>query len=325
MVIPSISAVSRVRSASRQMVRELGLMNKTLFGDALSISAIHALIEIDTLQPLTAQDLTERLILEKSTVSRLIKSLVSHGDVTQSASALDRRQMFLSLTEQGSNTVQRIHSAAEGRVRRALQRTSKATQDEITAGLQAYAEALYADRLSLPMPNLHNSMTVISGYKPGLLGTVVSLHTKFYGNAHGFGAVFETKVAGGLADFVPRLENLTNQIWHAAIDDRIIGSISVDGQDLASYSNEPIGHIRWFIVDDDFQGIGVGSALMKAAMAFCEKAAFREIHLWTFEGLEAARVLYERDGFVVTEEKEGTTWGKPVMEQKFVRKLSPPQ
>jgi hypothetical protein len=53
-------------------------------------------------------------------------------------------------------------------------------------------------------------------------------------------------------------------------------------------------------------------------MDFCRQAGHRCVYLWTFEGLDAARHLYESQGFCLAEEKEDRTWGKPIKEQKFV-------
>jgi GNAT superfamily N-acetyltransferase len=61
---------------------------------------------------------------------------------------------------------------------------------------------------------------------------------------------------------------------------------------------------------------------MQAAMDFCREGGFDEVHLWTFSGLDAARVLYERHGFELVEECQGDQWGRVVTEQKFVCRLN---
>ena len=75
----SSSMVSEVRVASRDLVRQLGLMNQTVAGTDLSVSAVHAIIEINQTDRLSSKDLSEKLLLEKSTVSRLVKSLIKRG------------------------------------------------------------------------------------------------------------------------------------------------------------------------------------------------------------------------------------------------------
>jgi len=43
--------------------------------------------------------------------------------------------------------------------------------------------------------------------------------------------------------------------------------------------------------------------------------------LWTFEGLHAARHLYEKSGFQLVEQYRGTQWGTEVNEQQFLLQL----
>jgi GNAT superfamily N-acetyltransferase len=161
---------------------------------------------------------------------------------------------------------------------------------------------------------------IVAGYQPGLIGRIVEMHARFYARHAGFGVFFESQVAAGLAEFVTRLDESRNRIWAAVDDDRIVGSITIDGQDLA-----PAAHLRWFVVDDSARGLGVGGRLLSAAVGFCDGGGFAETHLWTFAGLDAARRLYEREGFQVAEQRPGEQWGKTVLEQRFVRPAFSPR
>jgi GNAT superfamily N-acetyltransferase len=55
------------------------------------------------------------------------------------------------------------------------------------------------------------------------------------------------------------------------------------------------------------------------ALEFCDQRGYRETHLWTVNGLDAARKLYQDHGFELAEEYYGDQWGSEVLEQKFVR------
>ena len=96
-----------------------------------------------------------------------------------------------------------------------------------------------------------------------------------------------------------------------------MGSIAIDGEDLG----DGIAHLRWFIVSDALRGTGRGRVLLQDALNFCDERGFEETHLWTFEGLDAARRLYEENGFVLAEEYWGDQWGKKMREQRFIRPL----
>jgi GNAT superfamily N-acetyltransferase len=159
------------------------------------------------------------------------------------------------------------------------------------------------------------SIEILAGWRPGLLGRIVALHADHYAPAHGFGAAFECTVARGLADFVPRLGRPGNRLWSAADAGGLLGSIAIDGEDLADGS----AHLRWFIVADRARGTGLGRRLLAQALAFCDAQGFARTQLWTFDGLHAARRLYEANGFVLAEQWPGTQWGPLVQEQRFVR------
>ncbi len=163
--------------------------------------------------------------------------------------------------------------------------------------------------------NHSNGIEVREGYTPSLIGRVVEMHALFYSHLVGFGAVFESKVAAGLADFVLRLERPGNAIWHLDQGGSIVGSVAIDGEDLGT----GIAHLRWFIIDDVVRGGGFGEILLGRALTFCDNHGFERVHLSTFKGLDAARRLYERHGFVLTSECQGDQWGKAVLEQTFDR------
>ena len=52
-------------------------------------------------------------------------------------------------------------------------------------------------------------------------------------------------------------------------------------------------------------------------MAFCQSRRYQHVYLWTFEGLHAARHLYDKAGFRLVHEQRGTQWGHDVTEQRF--------
>lgn len=315
--MPTVSRllVKNIRTASRDLVRELGFMKQGLAGTDLSPSAVHAIIEIGTKEGLSAKDLAATLLLEKSTVSRMVRSLVDRGDVREARAPGDARRKHLALTGQGHATLVSVTQFAEHQVVAALASLDDRSKRTVLTGLRDYAAALKASRTSSEIVRPGRQPTIKQGYRPGIIGRIVEMHASYYSKHAGFGAAFETRVAGGLADFAARLAAPVNAIWHVQQDREIVGSIAIDGEDLASGQ----AHLRWFIIDEELHGTGIGKKLIRRAIEFCDAKEFRETHLWTFKGLDAARKLYENHGFSLTQEYSGTQWGTEVMEQKFVR------
>ena len=300
------------------MVRELGFMNRTIAGTDLSASAVHAIVEIGTSGKLSAKDLAERLLLEKSTVSRLVRSLVDRGELSEVRSDEDARRKHLYLTGRGEKTLAVINKFAEHQVAAAITPLGDQSRKGVLRGLETYAGALKASRLSGAVAAQGRSPNIQEGYAPALIARIVEMHANYYSRQMGFGVAFEAKVAGDLAEFMTRLENPKNQIWYVETHGRVAASIAIDGDDLG----DGLAHLRWFIVDDGLRGMGTGKTLMQKAMAFCDAHDFAETHLWTLKGLEAARGLYESNGFVLADEYRGDQWGTELVEQKFVRPRS---
>lgn len=153
-------------------------------------------------------------------------------------------------------------------------------------------------------------------FSPGDLGDVVALHGRHYAEHWGFGAFFEAKVARELAEFAAR--RAPDDLCLIAADgEGLCGSLILDLHDPASQGRG--AHLRWFIVAERARGTGLGGRLMAEATAHVDAREGGSAWLTTFAGLDAARRLYERHGFVLAAEAEGAAWGVTVREQEFRR------
>jgi GNAT superfamily N-acetyltransferase len=159
-------------------------------------------------------------------------------------------------------------------------------------------------------------ITITTGFTPGALGEVVSLHGRYYGQDWGLNDRFEAEIAKGMGDLAILLldpkNHAKNRQWIATKDGRVVGAIAIQ-QD----SPENVARLRRFIVAEEVRGTGLGNRLMAEAMNFCREAGFDQVILWTYLGLDQARHLYEKNGFVLVEEKQKNDWGRPVTYVKF--------
>lgn len=160
-------------------------------------------------------------------------------------------------------------------------------------------------------------LSIHAGYRPGCIGRIAELHGEYYARHAGFGVFFEGKVARELGEFCERLDPARDGLWLAMREDRIEGGIAIDGPKAADGG----AHLRWFIASDAIRGTGGGGRLLATALDFCRACGYRDVHLWTFEGLAAARHLYERYGFRLVHQQPGNQWGREVNEQRFELRL----
>ena len=158
---------------------------------------------------------------------------------------------------------------------------------------------------------------IVRDYVPGVIGRVTELHATYYARRWGFGRFFETKVATEFSAFVQRYDRRGDGLWAAVLGGRVEGAVIIDGR----HADTDGAHLRWFIVSEALRGRGVGRRLIRRAIGFCDRQGYAKTYLWTFEGLDAARHLYEEAGFRLLRQQAGTQWGSEVNEQYFERSL----
>jgi GNAT superfamily N-acetyltransferase len=163
-----------------------------------------------------------------------------------------------------------------------------------------------------------SDIEIVMGYVPGSIGRVAELHGTYYHDHWGFGLFFEAKVATEISAFLGRYDQERDGFWTALLAGRIEGSIAIDGVHAESEG----AHLRWFIMSDALRGQGIGRQLINAAIDFCRNKDYNRIYLWSFEGLDTAKLLYEKLGFRLVEQQRGTQWGIEVNEQRFELRLA---
>lgn len=159
-----------------------------------------------------------------------------------------------------------------------------------------------------------------TGYTPGALGRIIELHETYYSEYWNLDYEFSREVAVELAAFLGRYDDAQDRLWLVLSDPdgvgerEIMGSLVIDG---GHTDDEEGGRLRWVILAPGLHGRGIGRELMDRAMAFCKATGFERVYLWTYEGLEAARHLYEAHGFSLVEEITRQDWGPEITYQKF--------
>lgn len=164
---------------------------------------------------------------------------------------------------------------------------------------------------SLKMNFTYQNISIRTELKPGDLGFVVYRHGKLYAQENGYGIAFEAYVAQGLAEFYHSYDAEKDCVWICETEDKIIGFL------LLMHRKETTAQLRYFYLEPEYRGIGLGNRLMRLFMDFLKEKGYRSAYLWTTNEQSAAAALYRRYGFELTEEKESNEFGKPLIEQRF--------
>ncbi len=155
-----------------------------------------------------------------------------------------------------------------------------------------------------------DQITIRNELKPGDIGYVTYLHGSLYAREYGYSMQFETYVAEGLCEFMKRHNRRMDRVWVCEHEGRMIGFLLV-------MEREDAAQIRYFLIEPEYRGFGLGSKLMSQCMDFIKDRGCRKAFLWTTHELTTAARLYCSAGFRLTEEKESTAFGKLVRERRY--------
>lgn len=139
--------VTVLRQATRMVVRELGLLSEAYFDIGVTLAERHLLIELESCLYPNVGDIAERLLLDKSSASRLIAKAVKKGFVIYSIDENDKRKRYLQITDQGRQTLAAFEPIAQKQVVDALQNLSEEETKIVHQGMILFAKGLGMARL----------------------------------------------------------------------------------------------------------------------------------------------------------------------------------
>jgi len=155
-----------------------------------------------------------------------------------------------------------------------------------------------------------DDISIRTELQPGDIGYVIYLHGALYGREYGYGIQFETYVAKGLCEFYEKYDPERNRIWACESEGRMVGF-------LLLMDRGKTAQLRYFLIEPAYRGLGLGSKLLTLYTDFLYGCGYKASYLWTTHELTTAAYLYQRVGFQLTEEKESTSFGKALREQRY--------
>ena len=144
---------------------------------------------------------------------------------------------------------------------------------------------------------------------PGDIGYITYLHGDLYHKEYGIEC--EIYIAEGLIEFYKNFDPNMDRAWICEHNGKIIGSLFLMQRESSA------AQLRYFLINPEYRGIGLGKKLMSLYMDFLYKTGYTTSYLWTINELYAAAALYKQYGFTLTEEKESTAFVKSVKEQRY--------
>lgn len=151
--------------------------------------------------------------------------------------------------------------------------------------------------------------------RPGDMGRVVVLHGALYAAEYGYDASFEALVAGIVARFVRDFDPKRERCWIAERGGEVVGSVFLVKQ------SPTIARLRLLIVAPRARGLGIGRRLTRACIRFARRAGYARLALWTQSHLDAARRIYQSEGFHVVRREPHRSFGRRLVGEYWELRL----
>ncbi|GKU83581.1 helix-turn-helix domain-containing GNAT family N-acetyltransferase [Niallia sp. NCCP-28] len=304
----SIHYVEKIRKFNRHYANVLGKIDQEIYHQPFPLTEARIITEIYYRDGCTATEARENLGIDRGYMSRIVQRFENENIITKKQLTEDKRQYSLHLTEYGKKIFNDLVSNANDEVNKMIKHLSQKDLSKLVTSMETIESINSKEQFS-------QSEVIIRPFQPGDAGYVAHLHGKLYEKTYQFGQIFEYYVMKGLSEFLIDTEG--GELWIAEVNGESVGSIAI------TKSSDTAAQLRWFILDENYQGMGIGKKLIETALQFCKEQNYQHVYLWTVSILEAARYLYQKFNFIRTEEKPNQEWnGTTLIEERWDLDLS---
>lgn len=293
--------VEALRRFNRFYTQKIGVLEEGLLKSRFSLTEARVLYEIARAERQTAARLGKRLALDRGYLSRILRGFERRGLISRTRAADDRRLGLLALTGAGETAFAELDARSQTETGALLGSLGEADQARLVGAAGAIERLLGA-----PAGEAAGGW-LLRPHRPGDLGWIVSRHGALYAQEYGWDMQFEALVAEIAAKFLGGCDPRRERCWIAEQDGENIGSVMLVAQSATA------AKLRLLLVEPRARGHGVGARLVEECLRFARVSGYQRVTLWTNSVLTAARRIYERAGFRLTEAQPHHSFGKDLV------------
>ena len=296
--------IDAVRRFNRFFTRRIGVLREGLLHTPYSLAEARVLFEIAHRDDPTASDLARELGLDPGYLSRILARLEQRGLVDKVRSEIDRRRRLLALTPGGEDAFSLLDSRSREELAEMLGELSDGDQRRLL-------EAMRTIEGVLDKNFKFSELFFLRPHGPGDMGWVVHRHGVLYAREYGWDERFEALVAQIVADFVNDYDPARERCWIVEMSGERVGCVFV------VKASDTIAKLRLLLVEPEVRGLGLGTRLVEECIRFSRSCGYANLTLWTNSVLDAARHIYEEQGFELVEEEEHHSFGHDLVGQNW--------
>lgn len=296
--------VEAMRHFNRFYTQHIGVLHEGLLKSPFSLTEVRVLYEIAHRDEPTAAELSKDLGLDAGYLSRILRDFGRKGLVEKRPSKADGRRSLLRLTKKGQKEFATLNARQDDEVSAILTNLSHEDHTRLVKSMQTI-QGLLGSQPETKVPY------ILRPHHPGDMGWVVHRHGVLYSQEYGWDEHFEALVAQIVADFIKNFDPKRERCWIAERDGEIVGSV------FLVKKSKTVGQLRLLLVEPKARGLGIGRRLVDECIRFARQVGYRKIMLWTNDVLDAARHIYEQEGFHLVKEEAHHSFGHDLVGQNW--------
>lgn len=303
------AAVKAIRQFNRFYTRRIGALDPYL-GSPMSLTDVRVLYELAHRETAVASEIGRDLGLDAGYMSRILRRFETEGWLTREPHPRDARQSVLHLTEAGHAAFAPLQQKSREEAAALLESLAPPQRQQLVQAMGTMQSLLDPDAAP-PKPQA----AILRDPAPGDIGWVVQQHGEIYAREYGWNSKFEALVAGIASEFLLKFQPEWERCWIAELNGERVGAIFVVRKSAT------VAQLRMLILTPGARGLGLGGKLVDECIAFARLKGYKKMVLWTNSCLVAARGIYAKRGFQLTQSEPHEGYGSPQMGETWELKL----
>lgn len=297
-----IDVVTEIRGFNRFYTNILGLLDQHIIDSGYSLTEARILFEISKTETCTANKLCSVLDIDRSYMSKIINKFEKEQLISRSACDRDNRNIEIRMTEKGRAVFHDLENSANEQIENLISSLDAADWEKLLGSIRTIKK--YFSRATKDIN--------IRPYREEDISYVIDRQLSLYESERRFTTdIWKKYLTQGVIALVENFDPQKDCMFILECDKSPAGCVAI------MHTNDRVAQLRYFFLEPELRGLGVGTDLLKKAIDFCREKKYSQAFLWTVSAQETARKLYKKAGFVITETSENKSWGIPVLEEKW--------
>lgn len=297
--------IASIRRFNRLYTRAIGTLQEGLLQSSLTLPEARVLYEIASRNQPAASEIAASLKMDVGYLSRILSAFAARNLITRRPSKNDGRQALLSLTKTGQKQFATLDRRSNEQIGQMIHPFTEEQRRRLVAAMNSI-ESLLGEA---PDPEPY----ILRPHRPGDMGWVVQRHGALYAQEYGWDERFEALVAHITADFIDNFDPQRERCWIADCQGESLGCVFL----IKDEKHQDTARLRLLLVEPSARGLGLGRTLVQQCSSFARQAGYRRITLWTNSVLDAARHIYQNEGYRLIGEDPHHSFGKALVGQNW--------